>query len=337
MRLPAHLLFLLLIATTITLSACGKKGEASAKKSDTQVVAIVNGDEITIHQVNFQLSRMGQMNEAQAKEASKKVLAKLVELQLLKQQSIEQKLDKNPGLLQALEASKDQMLAQAYLETMMAKAPKPSSSEIDQFYKDHPELFENRRVFRLQEIVVNIDQSKFAETQASLKDIKGITEIAAWLKGKNYPFSANAAVKEAETLPSDMLKKLQVLKDGEILIVPAQGALHVINLAASQTVPITRTKATPIIEQYFLNQNKAKLAKKEMTALNEKAKIEFIGTFAEMKKADLINPNTIAANDAATSAVDVKADAAKPLDSASQKTSKSNASTSSIDKGLSGL
>lgn len=331
MRLPVCLLLLLLVATTITLPACGKKGEDSAKKSDTQVVAIVNGDEITIHQVNFQLSRMGQMNEAQAKVASKKVLTKLIEMQLLKQQALEQKLDKNPGLLQALEATKDQMLAQAYLETMMAKAPKPSNSEIDEFYKSHPELFENRRVFRLQELMVNIDKSKFDETEASIKNIKGINEIAVWLKEKNYPFSANSAVKEAETLPSDMLKKLQVLKDGEILILPTEGALHIINLAASQAVPISRIKATPIIEQYFMNQNKTNLAKKEMTALNEKAKIEFIGTFANMKKADLINPNPIAQADVPA------ADVAKPVDSATQKTSKSNASKSSIDKGLSGL
>ena len=337
MRLLARLLFLLFLAVTITLSACGKKGEASAKKSDTQVVAIVNGDEITIHQVNFQLSRMGQMNEAQAKVASKKVLTRLIEMQLLKQQAIEQKLDKNPGLLQAMEASKDQMLAQAYLETMMAKAPKPSNSEIDEFYKSHPELFENRRVFRLQELVVNIDKAKFSETEASLKSINGINEIAVWLKDKNYPFNVNSSVKAAEQLPLDLLKKLQVLKDGEILVVPTDISLNIVHLAASQPMPITRIKATPVIEQYFMNQNKTNLAKKEMTALNEKAKIEFIGTFADMKKADLINPSPIASNEIAAPSADVKAGAAKPADSSAQKTSKSNTSTSSIDKGLSGL
>lgn len=336
MFLSVRLLFLLLISASITLSACGKNGETSEKKSDTQVVAIVNGDEITIHQVNFQLSRMGQLNEAQAKAESKKVLTRLIELQLLKQQAVDQKLDKNPALLQALEASKDQMLAQAYLETMMAKAPKPSNSDIDEFYKSHSELFENRRVFRLQEIVVNLDQSKLSEVEASIKNIKGISEIAAWLKEKKYPFSANAAVKEAETLPSDMLKKLQVLKDGEMLILTTVGALHIINLAASQTVPISRTKATPIIEQYFMNQNKTNLAKKEMTALNEKAKIEFIGSFSDMKKADLVNPKTITSADAAAQLASSKADASK-ASVLTEKTTKPNASTTSIDKGLSGL
>lgn len=333
MRLANKLLFLLLISSAIMLTSCGKKDAADSKKTDTQVVAKVNGDEITIHQVNFQLSRMGQMNEAQSKVAAKQVLSRLVELQLLKQQAIEQKLDKNPGVLQALEASKDQLLAQAYLEMSMAKAPKPSTSTVDSFYKDRPELFENRRIYRLQELVVNIDKAKFAETQQALKDIKGINEIATWLKDKNYPFSVNSNVKAAEQLPSDLLKKLQTLKDGDAVIISSENSFNIIHLVASQPMPIARSKATPIIEQYYMNQNKTNLAKKEMTALNEKAKIEFIGTFADMKKADLTNPNSITSKDA----VDVKAEIAKPADSSAQKTSKSNASKSSIDKGLSGL
>ncbi|MBC7755462.1 MAG: peptidyl-prolyl cis-trans isomerase, EpsD family [Bdellovibrio sp.] len=333
MRLPARHLTLLLIIATITLSSCGKKGEATSKKSDSQVVAIVNGDEITIHQVNFQLSRLGQMNEAQAKLASKKVLSKMIEMQLLKQQAIEQKLDKNPGMLQAMEATKDQMLAQAYLESVLAKTLKPSNSEVDEFYKTHPELFENRRVFRLQELVVNVDQSKLAEVEASLNGIKGINEIATWIKEKKYPVVANTAVKEAEALPSDMLKKLQVLKDGEVLILPSQGALHVIHLAASQTAPITRSKATPIIEQYFVNQNKANLAKKEMLVLNEKAKVEFAGSFSDMKKSDLMEPSAITPNEQAAQSTAVKSD----TDKAAQKSVKPNTSPSNIDKGLSGL
>lgn len=333
MRLANKLLFLLLISSAIMLTSCGKKDAADSKKTDTQVVAKVNGDEITIHQVNFQLSRMGQMNEAQSKVAAKQVLSRLVELQLLKQQAIEQKLDKNPGVLQALEASKDQLLAQAYLEMSMARAPKPSTSTVDSFYKDRPELFENRRIYRLQELVVNIDKAKFAETQQALKDIKGINEIATWLKDKNYPFSVNSNIKAAEQLPSDLLKKLQTLKDGDAVIISSENSFNIIHLVASQPMPIARSKATPIIEQYYMNQNKTNLAKKEMTALNEKAKIEFIGTFADMKKADLTNPNSITSKDA----VDVKAEIAKPADSSAQKTSKSNASKSSIDKGLSGL
>ncbi len=330
MRPINQFLFLLLIGSSVVLTSCGKKEEDEAKKSDTQVVAKVNGDEITIHQVNFQLQRMGQMNEAQAKLAGKQVLARLVEMQLLKQKAIETKLDKDPAVLQAMESSKDQMLAQAYLEKLMTKTPKASTAEIDSFYKEHPELFENRRVFRLQELVVSVNKDKLAETEASLKEIKGINEIATWLKDKNLLFTINSNVKAAEQLPLELLKKLQVLKDGEVLIVSTGNGLNVVHIAASQVTPITRAKATPVIEQYFFNQNKTKLAQQEMVALNEKAKIEFVGAFKDMKKSELTQPQAV-------QPAPVKTKATTDTPTASKKSDEQNATAASIEKGLSGL
>lgn len=330
MRLTNQFLCLLLIGSSVVLTSCGKKDETTSKKSDTQVVATVNGEEITIHQVNFQLARMGQMSEAQGKVAAKQVLTRLVEMQLLKQKAIETKLDKDPAVLQAMESSKDQMLAQAYLEKLMTKTPKASTAETDTFYKEHPELFENRRVFRLQELIVSVSKDKSAETETSLKAIKGINEIATWLKDKNLPFTINSNVKAAEQLPLELLKKLQVLKDGEVLIVATVNGLNVVHVAASQVVPIMRAKATPVIEQYFLNINKTKLAKTEMMALNEKAKIEFVGVFKDMKKSELTQ---LEVTQAAPGQAKVEAE----VPTVSKKADKQNENAASIEKGLSGL
>ncbi len=332
MRYTNSCLVLLMICSVMVLSSCGKTDQTTKKKSDSQVVAIVNGDEITIHQVNNQLAQMGQMDQAQAKLASKKVLASLVEQQLLKQQALDAKLDIDPRVQQAIEASKDQFLAQAYLAQLIEKAPKASSSEIDVFYKAHPELFENRRIFRLQEMVIDVSKDKSAEAETSLKAIKDINQIASWVKNNNYIFTVNSNVKAAEQLPSDLLKKLQVLKDGELLQVPVGKTLSIIHIAASQNAPISREKAKPMIEQYFFNQNKTSLAKKEMVALNEKAKIEFSGAFADMKKSDLINSDQAKSSSDNQSPSDKKAE-----DKTSQNKDKPSNAPSAIDKGLSGL
>ena len=97
-------LLILLAATIMVVGGCSKKEAATGGKGDSQVVAKVNGDEISVHQVNFQLGRLGQMNEEQSKIAAKQVLAKLVDQQLLKQKAVENKLDRDPRVLQALEA-----------------------------------------------------------------------------------------------------------------------------------------------------------------------------------------------------------------------------------------
>lgn len=316
----------------MVLASCGKKDHSTSKKFDSQVVAVVNGDEITVHQINNQLVQMGQLDKAQTKAASKQVLAALVEQQLMKQQALNSKLDKDPRVQQAIESSKDQFLAQAYLEQLMQKAAKPSSSEIDTFYKEHPELFESRRIFRLQELVVDVSKDKSAEAETNLKALKDMNQIVKWIKDNNYVFSVNSNVKVAEQLPSALLMKLQALHDGEVLQVPTGNMLNIIQIVASQTSSITRTKATPIIEQYFLNQNKKSLAKKEMIALNEKAKIEFSGDFADMKKSDLVTPESAKEAAGSQSAAEVKTEV-----KTNQKNTKPDASSSALNKGLSGL
>jgi EpsD family peptidyl-prolyl cis-trans isomerase len=328
-----QLLIAALLISTLLIGGCSKKENAGSKKSNDQVVAKVNGEEITIHQVNFQLSRMGQMSQEQAKTASKQVLANLVTQEMLKQKALEAKLDQDPMILQALALSKDQLLAQAYLQKTLEKAPKASTSEIDNFYKEHPELFENRRIFRLQELVVNIGKDKFEEASESLKT-KSIDEIASWLKDKKYSFSVNSNVKAAEEMPMGLLNRLQTLKDGAILLVPNDKTFNILQVVASQTQPITRSKATPIIEQYFFNQNKNSLAKKEMIALNEKAKIEFVGAFSDMKKSDLLKSNEEKAEVAPK--VETKPQT-KSAGDIKDKKSNVDLNPSSINKGLSGL
>jgi EpsD family peptidyl-prolyl cis-trans isomerase len=349
MSFKINSLLILLIGTALALVGCGKADHAKAnEKAETQVVAKVNGDEISIHQINFQLGRMVQNNQAQlteiqSKEAAKQILARLIDQQLLKQKALEAKLDRDPRVLQAMEASKNEILAQAYLEQLMSKAEKPSSTEVDDFYVKHPELFEKRRIFRLQELVVDVGQDKYQEIETDLKKINGINEIATWLKNKNYPFTANSNVRTAEQVPLELLKKIQPLKDGEFVVVPTPQSLSIVHIAASQNAPITRDKADPIIEQYFVNQNKTSLAKKEMLALKDKAKVEYVGAFADLKNnSKESSATTEAVNQiSSTESVQASPESAKSttitgkLDHAMAKPPK--AEQANMEKGLSGL
>src|SRR5687768_10183106 len=102
---------LIVPALMLVMAGCSKHEEAG--KGSTQVVAKVNGNEITVHQLNFALSRAGKIDQAQLKPASEKVLQQMVDIELLKQKAIDAKLDRDPNVLQVLEATKQQLLAQA--------------------------------------------------------------------------------------------------------------------------------------------------------------------------------------------------------------------------------
>ncbi len=289
MNYSKHLFYSTLILLLVTgLVGCGKKTDAS--KTDTQVIAKVNGDEISIHQLNYQMSRLGQINEEQAKAASEQMLARLVDQQLILQEAEEAKLDRDPKVLQAIENAKREIMVQAYIEQQIAGAEKPSEQEVTDFYNKHPELFEKRRIYKLQELAVAVGRDKLPEIEAAVKDAKGLADVAGWLKSKNYAFNASSNVRTAEQLPLELLPKLQQMKDGEIAIIPGDKSINILLLAASQEQPYSKEKATPIIEQYFLNQHKNEIAKQSLEKLRATAKIEYLGHFKDTAPVEASQP-----------------------------------------------
>ena len=296
------------VALAAAVAACGKEGES---KKETQVAAKVNGSEITVHQVNFALSRLGAVDQAQAKQAQKQVLRSLVDQQLMVAKAQEQKLDRDPQVVQAIEVAKNQILAQAYIERTLSGVAKPGPAEIKDYYAKHPDLFEKRRVFRFQELVVEVKPDTVEAVKAQLSQAKTMDDMIAWLKSQNIKFTGGAAVKTAEQLPLELLPKLNQMKDGQTLVMAAGPNLQILQLVASQEQPVTEDKATPAIERFLLNQKRNELAQAEVKKLRDAAKIEYVGAFADA------------------------AEAAAPAAAPAQPQAKPDAGF--VDKGLSGL
>src|SRR5262245_6402129 len=122
------------IAACVVLAACGPKEEKAS-----QVVARVNGAEITIHQVNYQLSRNKNMAPEAAEAARKDVLDKLVTQELLLQRVASQKLDKSIFGVQAIEAAKREALVRVYMDRIMFEhSLQPAPGDLHAYFVEHP-------------------------------------------------------------------------------------------------------------------------------------------------------------------------------------------------------
>lgn len=278
-RLPIILLM------SIWLFACGNDGKKSSGVK-TQVVAKVNGDEISIHQVNQQLSRLGTLGEEKAQQASRQILDRLIDMQLLEQKAKEAELDRDPQVLQAIEASRKQILAQAYIQKKMLNSSQPTEAEVDSFYNEHPELFAERRVFNLQELAIEGASDKVALIEEAVANKSNISDVAEWLKGQGLKFALNANVRAAEQLPSKLLENLNPLKQGDMLTIVNGQSVNVISIAAVETLPVTKEKAMPVIQKYFQNKHKKETLETQMAALRSAADIELVGVFSESIKSD---------------------------------------------------
>lgn len=301
------------IAVSLLIASCG--GGGSSSKGATQVVAKVNGDEISIHQVNFALQNIPNMQESQAKKVARDVLEKLVDQQVLVQKATEKKLDRDPKVVQAIENARKQILAQAYLEQLMNGAGKPSAAEISEYYDKHPELFGERRIYQFQEVQFPTTPERTAKLNDMLKAGTSPKDVIEWLKADNVGFTNNVTTKVAEQLPLELLPTFHKMKDGQLVAIPAGGTITLEMLLQSKTAPIDRKSAEPAVERFLSNQKRTQLATAEVKQLRSAAKVEFVGEFAKG-----------AADSAAAEAAAPKAPAEKAKDD------KNN-----IEKGLSGL
>ncbi len=271
----------LTMAMTVGVVGCGDK-KTSQEGQTPQIVAKVGKDEITAQALEFELSRLGtSLTQEQTREAANRVLRGLVDQHLLMQQAIADKLDRDPKVVQALEAARRQVLAQAYVEKVTAAAAKPTEAEIKDYYDKHPELFSERRIYRLQEISVQVSPENATQVQEKLTSVRNLNEFVEWLRANNIPARGAQSVKAAEQLPLELLPRLHALKDGQAITLAGNNVLNIVYLAGSQTQPVTLQQATPMIERYLLNAKKRELAEQALKRLRETSKPEFLGEYSD--------------------------------------------------------
>lgn len=245
----------------------------------------VNGEAISAEEVDRELAKAGESLKSVPPNTANQVLNLLVEQRLLVQQAKKSGVDKDPKVVQALEAAKNQILAQAYLAKSTDSAAKPGDTEISEFHAKHPELFAERRVYRLQELGIQVTPENQAAVKSRLSAGANMGELVNWLKSQNIPVRGNEVVRGADQLPMDMAARLHKLNVGQAVTVEGPKQVSVLVITGIQSQPVSLEQARPAIERLLMNNKKRDLAKADLDKLRGAAKIEFVEPFAEAKAA----------------------------------------------------
>ena len=258
------------------LAGCGSKREATA----SQTAAKVNKDEVTVHQINHVLQQQRNLKSEQAEAAGRQILERLIDQQLALQRADDMKLDRDPRVVQQLEAARRDIIARAYMEKVGEGAVKPTPEEIEKYYEDQPALFKERRIYNIQELAIEASADQVAGLRAQLAQAKTFGDFTEYLKAQGVRHVANQATRAAEQLPLQSLDTFARMKDGQALLTPTPTGANVIVLASSRSQPIGLEQARPAIEQFLLNERKRKLMEEDVKAMRAAAKIEYVGKFA---------------------------------------------------------
>lgn len=279
------------VLAAVLLAACG--GGSGAKASQT--AAKVNKEEITVHQINFVLQRQPNVKPEQVDAASRQILERLIDQELAVQKAQDLKVDRDPRVVQQIETAKREIIARAYAERIGETVAKPTDQEIKQYYNDKPALFAERRIYNLQEINIEAKPDQFEAIRAKLQGAKTLPEFLESLKTDNFKFVGSQIVRSAEQIPLNNLDAIARLKDGQFIMNGQPNGITVLFLAGSQRQPATEAQARASIEMFLLNQRRAELVAKDIKAMRDNAKIEYVGKFADMAASAPASTSTPAA------------------------------------------
>jgi EpsD family peptidyl-prolyl cis-trans isomerase len=281
-RMPAAIAAALLC---LGLAACG--GEKKDKPA-TQTAAKVNKEEITVHQINFVLQQQRNLKPEQTDAASKQVLERLIDQELAVQKATDMRIDRDPRVVQQLDAARREIVSRAYLEKLSDGAPKPAAEEVKRYYDEHPELFSDRHIYQLQELAIEAPPELVTQLKAKLAEAKNVAEFVDYLRAQSIKFTANQAVRAAEQLPLTTVPTFAKMRPGETVVNATPTGMQVIVMAGSQSQPVDEVRATPAIEQYLWNERKRRVIADDLKSLRAAAKVQYVGKFAGGASAPMV-------------------------------------------------
>ncbi|HEX7640219.1 MAG TPA: EpsD family peptidyl-prolyl cis-trans isomerase [Burkholderiaceae bacterium] len=246
----------------------------------TPVLATVNNDTITQAQLDYARKQLMAAHPGASAPDNAQILKGLVEQRLITQKAEKEKLDRNPGVLQALEAARKDALAHFYVEEQAAKVPKPTAADIQQYFDAHPLNFAQRDIYTLQRVDAQLPADQIGPVGQAVQATTSAADALALLKSKATATKEAVTPQPAETL-GPLLPRIAALKPGQTLVVPQHGGLSAVTLMSIDPRPVTLAQAGPSIETFLWNQRKRQALQAEAKSLCDGARIEYLGKFAD--------------------------------------------------------
>ncbi len=263
----------------LALSACDK----GAKKPEGQVVATVDGKEVTVHELNAELATIpNRGGDAPRKLVESVALARVIERKMLSNEAEKQKLDKSPQFLIAKQRTDEGLLVQALQADIQRKVGPTTREAAQKFVSDNPQVFGDRKVFTLDQIQflrpANIDQ-------LGLKDAKTMADVERILIDANIEYRRAPTQIDSLTVNpalTNEIIKITSTSNGEPFMFAdqPQGApapvIYVNNVTATKSQPFTGEKAISYVQNVLQRQTIQKSLVDALKKYNDEYKSKIV-------------------------------------------------------------
>jgi peptidyl-prolyl cis-trans isomerase C len=263
------------VAVSILATGCTRKAEG-------QTVAVVNGDEITAPDLNFALDQTKVPEGADKNAARAQVLQQLVDRRLLAEQARKEGIDKTPEYLNRQRQADEGLLISMLANRRLSTAQLPSDREVQSYIASHPEMFEKRETWSLDQLAYP------TPTNAALKSqvlaAHSIDALATVLQNNKVAFSRQKNRLDTATIPPELYAKLSTLPAGEPFALSTGQGTIASAITAREPNAISGDQAKPIAVDAMRKTQTGKALEGLLKSLRDSAKIQYQPGYGPPKK-----------------------------------------------------
>ncbi len=233
----------------------------------------MNGDEITVPDLNFALSQAKVPEGADKTAARSQVLQQLIDRRLLAQQAREEGIDKTADYLNAQRRANEDLLISMLANRRLKTAQLPSNREIDNYIASHPETFANRQTWSLTQVMYPTPTDNKIKTDVVAA--KTMEQLIAVLKKDNVAFQQQQNRLDTAVIPPELYGKLNAVPAGEPFAISAGNRTIASVVTAREPHPLTGDQAKPVAVDAMRKAQTATALEALLKSRRNSAKIEY--------------------------------------------------------------
>ncbi|WP_375290999.1 peptidyl-prolyl cis-trans isomerase [Qipengyuania sp.] len=247
-----------MFAAPLALAACNSEPSAPTG----QVVATVNGQEITATELEAELDGATAPTPEAQKNLQRYALENIINRTILAQAAEAEGLDKGPEFAVLEQKARQAALVQLLQRKIGGTLPQPSDDEIDNFITENPSLFSNRRTYVVDQIIVPQTSQRVLE---ALEPVKTMAEAQAVLNRMNVPGNKTVGVIDSLTIPPQAAQQIGALPPNEVFIIPSAQGIRINQVRTSQVDPITGDQARQVAGEMLSRQRSQSAMQNSLT------------------------------------------------------------------------
>jgi peptidyl-prolyl cis-trans isomerase C len=242
-----------------------------------QVVATVDGEEVTIQEINGEIQAANPPADANREQLQRQALQRVIDRKLLVKAAKDKGIDRTPEYLAKVRRGEETLLAQTYAQQQLTTVPVPSAAELSKFMSDNASMFGQRQL-------LSLDQIRFApprdlKSLAALDKDKTMDQVAAHLTQLGIKFERVPETLDTGAVPPQLMQAIEKLPAGEPFVIPSQGAITVNVITGRKPVATDASAARAGAVRAFRQQKFGEILQQQINSLRSSTKITYQNGF----------------------------------------------------------